>query len=94
MPNAKAPHTSTVSTASTGWGAVKVSISRMSARPPNISFKAGSGPILSASLPPQILPTATETPYTSRMRLTALAPKPLTCCKMGARKVKAVKAPP
>ena len=43
LPKAKAPPTSTVSTASTGCGAVKVSTSSTTASPANSSLRAGSG---------------------------------------------------
>src|SRR5450830_1868868 len=70
---------------STGCGAVKVNSSKTNASSKKISFRALTGPFLSASLPPQILPKATEMPYTSITAPTALALKPATCCRIGAR---------
>jgi uncharacterized protein (TIGR02453 family) len=48
----------------------------MAARPLNKILSAGMAPFLSANLPPQILPTATETPYTSRIKLILEAENP------------------
>ena len=48
----------------------------------------------SASLPPQMLPAATETPYTSITQPTAPALKPDTSVRIGARKVKGMNEPP
>ncbi|MNR11714.1 hypothetical protein D3C85_1280270 [compost metagenome] len=55
---------------------------------------AGIGPCRSASRPPQILPTATDTPYTSITSPTAPALKPETSCRIGARKVNGMNDPP
>src|SRR5471032_616493 len=89
-----APHTSTVASNSHGCGAVNVSTNSTAARPRKMIFSAPIGPRLSAILPPQILPTATETPYTSITAPTAAALKPAMSCKIGARYVKAMNEPP
>ncbi|GAB1044604.1 MAG: hypothetical protein SPiBPW_29730 [Shewanella algae] len=40
---------------------------------------------LSEDRPPKVLPTIKPTPTTTRIQVTALSPKPVTCMAMGAR---------
>ncbi|MNI89763.1 hypothetical protein D3C73_1472090 [compost metagenome] len=85
MPNATAPNASTVSSISQVLWAVKVMTSSTTASSAKMRFSAGTGPMRSAMRPPHRLPIATDTPYTSSTRLTALAEKPVTSCRIGVR---------
>ncbi|MNV81222.1 hypothetical protein D3C71_1748720 [compost metagenome] len=70
------------------------SSSKTAASSAKMMRSAGMGPSRSASRPPQRLPTATDTPYTSITQPTAPALKPEMSVRMGARKVNGMNVPP